>query len=239
MTDASALDLIDGSKLYGSIVRQILDGIEAGTFAHGSALPAERVLAAQLGVGRSSVREAIRVLEHAGILDVRSGSGTYVVDPGSPKAAILRAEATLTGEHSPLDVMTARRVLEPECAALAAAQRHERDLELLGDAVERQHRLVATGADPAAADIDFHLMLARATHNPVLALLLERVVDIMRRPTWTGLKLASREHAGAEQDVVEHAAVLDAVTRRDEGGAAAAMASHLASVERDLSAQVD
>ena len=114
------LQAIDRTKLYASIVEQILDGIESGAFPPGSALPAERILAARLGVSRSSVREAIRVLEHAGLLDVRTGSGTYVADPGPPKVAMLRAQAALKGEQSPIDVMAARRAVEPTCAGLGS-----------------------------------------------------------------------------------------------------------------------
>src|SRR5919201_6010956 len=104
---------IDRTKLYASIVDQIVDGVRAGAFLPGRPLPAERALAAQLGVSRSSLREAIRVLEHAGVVDVRTGSGTYVSERGVSKAAMLRAQAAMVGEHSPLDVVAARRALEP------------------------------------------------------------------------------------------------------------------------------
>lgn len=242
-TGAAAFHLraIDRSRLYASIVEQILDGIESGAFRPGTALPAERSLAADLGVSRGSVREAIRVLEHAGILEVRTGSGTFVVDPGPPKVALLRAQAALTGEHSPLDVMAARRAVEPACAELAAQRRQERDLELIRGALDAQARLVQEGEDAAAADLDFHLAVATATHNPVLLSLLERVAEIMRRPPWTELKHASRggDRTGAERDVREHRAILAAVEERNTAEATVAMLVHLASVERDLLEHVD
>jgi GntR family transcriptional repressor for pyruvate dehydrogenase complex len=233
------LHAIDRPRLSSSIVDQLLAGIESGAFPPGRALPAERILAARLGVSRSSVREAIRVLEHAGILDVRSGSGTYVVDTGSPKVSSLRAQAALSGEHSPLDVMAARFAVEPACAQAAAAQRHERDLEIVRDAVAAQARLIEAGEDAAGADLEFHLAIARATHNPVLLLLVERLVEIMRRRPWSDLKHSSREHpAAARRDVRQHSAILAAVERGDPAAAARAMKRHLASVEQDLLAQV-
>ena len=234
------LQAIERTKLYASIVEQILEGIESGAFPPGSALPAERILAARLGVSRSSVREAIRVLEHTGLLDVRTGSGTYVVDPGPPKLAMLRAQAALTGEQSPIDVLAARRAVEPTCAGSAASQRHARDLDAARASVELQSRLLDAGEDAAAADLEFHLAVATATHNPVLLMLVERLAEIMRRSPWCDLKQASRrDPAGGERDIEEHLAVLAAIARRDPPGAAQAMEVHLESVERDLLEQVE
>jgi GntR family transcriptional repressor for pyruvate dehydrogenase complex len=237
---AFQLHTVERPRLSSSIVDQLLTGIESGAFPQGHALPAERILAARLGVSRSSVREAIRVLEHAGILDVRTGSGTYVVDTGSPKVASLRAQASLTGEQSPLDVMAARYAVEPACAKAAAAQRHERDLELIREAVSAQARLVEAGEDAASADLDFHLAVAGGTHNPVLLQLVERIVEIMRRRPWIDLKHSSRENpAAARRDVRQHGAILRAIELGDPPAASRAMRTHLASVERDLLAQVE
>jgi GntR family transcriptional repressor for pyruvate dehydrogenase complex len=234
------LQAIDRSRLYLSIVEQILQGVESGAFPPGSALPAERLLAARLEVSRGSVREAIRVLEHAGVLDVRTGSGTYVTEAGLSKAALLRAQAALTGEHSPLDVIAARRAVEPICAEIAAAQRHERDLVTIRETVARQAELGASGEDAAEVDLHFHLAIAGATHNPVLVLLVERLAEIMRRRAWSDLKQRTRlTPADAHRDVVEHTGVLDAVAAGDGPAARRAMRKHLSSVEQDLLAEIE
>jgi GntR family transcriptional repressor for pyruvate dehydrogenase complex len=234
------LQAVGRTKLYASIVEQILEGIETGAFPPGTALPAERVLAVRLSVSRSSVREAIRVLEHTGVLDVRTGSGTYVAEPDSPKVAMLRAQAALIGEHSPIDVMAARSALEPTCAESAAGQRHESDLQAICAALELQEQLVEADEDASSADLDFHLAVAEATHNPVLVLLVERLVEIMRRSPWVDLKHASRETpGGALRDVREHRAVFDAIERGDAPAASRKMRAHLRSVERDLLEQVE
>ena len=80
----AAFQAVGRPKLYASVVEQILASIRSGLFPPGSALPAERTLASRLQVSRGSLREALRVLEHAGVLDIRTGSGTYVAteDPG-------------------------------------------------------------------------------------------------------------------------------------------------------------
>lgn len=237
---SSQLPTVDRTRLSAAIVDQILAGIESGAFPPGRALPAERLLAARLGVSRSSVREAIRILEHTGILDVRTGSGTYVTGAGSAKVAGLRVQAALTGEHSPLDVIAARRGIEPFCAQLAANERHERDVELIRAAVDTQAALTESGGDAEAADLDFHLAVAAATHNQVLLLVVERLVEIMRRGPWADLKHRSREDAaGLLRDVNQHRAVLAAIERANGTVAARAMRTHLAAVERDLLAHVE
>src|SRR4051794_24436657 len=151
------LHAIDRSKLYASIVDQIVEGVRAGAFPPGKALPAERALASRMGVSRSSVREAIRVLEHAGVLDVRTGSGTYVSESGVTNAAMLRAQAAMAGEHSPLDVIAARRVLEPITAELAAVHRNKRDIDAMRENIRQHAEQLADGADPEEIDYAFHV----------------------------------------------------------------------------------
>ena len=234
------LQAIDRTKISASIVEQILEGIETGAFPPGTALPAERVLAERLGVSRSSVREAIRELERAGLLDVRVGSGTYVKASRSHKLVLLRAQAALSGEHSPIDVIAARLALEPSCAEIAAGQRTASDLDGIGAMLAQQERLVEAGADASGADLGFHLAVAGATHNPVLLLLVERLVMIMRRSPWADLKQASRESpGGAVRDIRQHRAVLTAIERGDGPAAARQMRVHLQSVECDLLEQVE
>ncbi len=236
---AFELRIVDRTKLYTSIVDQIIDGVRAGAFPPGQALPAERALAAQLGVSRSSLREAIRVLEHAGVLDVRTGSGTFVSEAGVSKAALLRAQAALIGEHSPLDIVVARRALEPVCAELAAVHRHRHDVELLRAKIHEQAELNRRREDPEKVDLSFHVAVAAASQNPVLLALVERVVEIMRQGTWRTLKHRSRARpGGAERYLEQHRAILVAIERFDANGAARAMRHHLDAIEAGLLAEV-
>jgi GntR family transcriptional repressor for pyruvate dehydrogenase complex len=233
------LRTVDRSKLYTSIVDQIAEGIRSGAFPPGNALPAERILATQLGVSRSSVREAIRVLEHAGVLDVRTGSGTFVSESGLSKAATLRAHAALLGDHSPLDVMVARRALEPLCAELAAANRRHGDIQALRKMMSEQKTLVEASLDPAEVDLRFHMAVAAAAHNPVLLVLVERLIEIMRQSTWRELKHRSNERHGTFLLFLhQHAAILAAIERSDPDLAGTEMRTHLAAVEDGLLAEV-
>jgi GntR family transcriptional repressor for pyruvate dehydrogenase complex len=233
------LRTVDRSKLYSGIVDQLVDGIRSGGFPPGSALPSERILATQLGVSRSSVREAIRVLEHAGVLDVRTGSGTFVSEAGLSNASMLRARAAVLGDHSPLDVVVARVALEPLGAEGAATHRRSRDLEFLRSTVDQQEVLIHQGADPADVDMDFHLGIASASNNPVLHLLVERLVAIMRQATWRELKYRSNQRGGTfELFLAQHKAILEAIEAREPERAAAEMLQHLKSIEVGLLSEV-
>jgi GntR family transcriptional repressor for pyruvate dehydrogenase complex len=229
------LRTIDRSKLSLSIVDQLVEAIRTGGLQPGTALPAERILATQLGVSRSSVREAIRVLEHAGVLDVRTGSGTFVTEAGVSNVAMLRAQAAALGDQSPLDMIVARLGLEPLCAELAAVNRRGRDIEVLRHSLELQTELVSRDEDPTDVDLDFHLAIASASQNTVLLLVLERLVPIMRQGTWRELKQrsAGRNHT-FRLYLRQHESIFAALEAGDGPAARETMREHLASIEAGL-----
>jgi GntR family transcriptional repressor for pyruvate dehydrogenase complex len=223
------------SKLYATVVEQILASIRSGQFPPGSALPAERILASQLQVSRGSLREALRVLEHAGVLDIRTGSGTYVSSEGGSNATLLRAQAAAIGEHSPLDLIIARTAIEPACAEQAALSHHPADLAALEEAYEEQARATDADEDVTEADLAFHLALAAASRNGVLLALESTLIDLMHEQTWSELhcRSRSREHA-ATQYLEHHRLVLQAVAARDARRARQVMAMHMSAVETVL-----
>ncbi len=244
------LRTIDRTKLYTQIVDQILEGIRSGTFPPGTALPPERTIAEQLGVSRGSVREAIRVLEHAGVLDVRIGSGTYVTEAGLSKRAILRARTNLLGEVSPLDVLMARKAIEPVCAEQAAANWFQRDLDLLNSRIVEHAELIEKYVEgtaesventkddhrhPLRADYDFHIGIASAAHNAVLVTLVESLAEPLLGPHSKEILV----RAGYERDLDDHRAILAAIEQRDGARAAAAMRDHLDWVETHVMTEVD
>lgn len=225
---------VDRTKLYSSIVDQIVDAIRGGAYAPGTALPAERILAQQLAVSRSSVREAIRVLEHAGVVDVRIGSGTYVTEASSLKAATLRAHTALLGESSPIDVMVARRAIEPVCAREAAINARDRDLEALRQALDEQEALTQQHRNPRPADMRFHVAVASATCNPVLALIVQRLADMMQEG-YQELQHQTEQRPGVwDRYLEQHGRVFAAIKSRDPEAAASAMIWHLDAVAAEL-----
>ncbi|HTT92104.1 MAG TPA: FCD domain-containing protein [Acidimicrobiales bacterium] len=188
---------------------------------------------------KSEIR-AIRILDYAGILEVRTRSGTYVSETALAKGIELRAHAALRGEESPLDTMVARRALEPVNARYAALNRHVRDLSSLKRSVRDQRRLIDRGDDPNEVDRDFHIAVAAASHNPILSLLFERVADVMHQRTWTELKHNSRSKGDHQERYLrQHHSILDAIERGDSAAASSAMLEHLDAVEEGLLEQLD
>lgn len=231
---------IDKTRLPATIVHRIEESIRWGELEPGQPIPAERQLSDQLGVSRSSLREAIRILEHAGVLEVRSGSGTFVTPDALSRATTMRAQAALDGEESPLDIMVARRAIEPVCAHHAALHRRASDLKLLVERLEK-HRSVIEGtrSEVAEANLGFHSALVMATHNPVLINLSERLEEIMDRGAWHVMKLRLPGHQGSDVDLTkryvrEHEVILDAVKRSDAEAAEAAVSAHLDSIEKQM-----
>lgn len=227
-------------KVYASVVDQILESIRAGRLTPGSALPSERELAAQFQVSRGSLREAIRVLEHAGVVEVRVGSGTFVTQDSSSSVATLRAKAAVIGEHSPLDLVVARAAIEPVCAEQAALSHRPSDLKAIQQTVDHQIALMEAGDDITVADTAFHMAVAAATHNGVLLALQHTLSELMRENMWNELRhrLRKRSHS-AEEYVEHHRLVLRAIEQRDARKAFQVMSTHMMSIELGLIAELE
>ena len=222
-------------KPYQAIVEQVLNGINAGDLNPGSALPAARTLATQFGVPLGTVREALRVLEHAQVVEVRAGSGSYVTEAAQTKAAMIHAQAAAAGDHSPLDLVAARQLLEPGAARLAAEHHDSEDLAVLRRHLDEQRRLTLGGSDPADPDWRFHLSVANASRNSVVASLMEVIAQSMHERSWKELKARSRELEGSGNLFLdEHEAVFAAIEQRDGPGAERAMQHHICSIEGRL-----
>lgn len=204
----------------------LLERVRSGAWPLDHRLPGEQALAAELGVGRSTVREAIRQLAGRGVLDSRQGSGVYVVstDTTDDWDEVLRR-----GEI--VDVLEVRAALEVEAAGLAAARRTPADLRTMATALARRGQVAAT-ASPAEyvdADLAFHRAVVDAAHNAVLAELFTTFVPRLRRAM---VAMVDLDRAGTthRHDQGAHGAILDAVRARDAGRASAAAREHLAAV---------
>ena len=148
--------------LVDHAIDQLRQSITSGEWPVGTQIPTEPGLATALGVGRNTVREAVRALAHSGILEVRRGDGTYV-----------RATSEISGALSRMcdsklrEVLQVRRCLEVEGARLAAAARTDEDLRELRELLERRDAR-HDRAEFARADADLHFAVVRASHNAVL-----------------------------------------------------------------------
>ncbi len=215
------------------VVRQLVELLTAGELAPGSRLPPERALADSLGVGRSAVREALAALEILGIVQVRPGSGTYLRGGMSDLLPTTLSWGLMLAASRTRELVELRGSLEEQAAELAAQRAPDESL----DALDRYVAAMAAAVEdlPAfvEADASFHVLLASATGNEVLADLLQSVRSLLR--VWVERGLRTREQA--EAAVAQHRAVLAAVRRHDAPAARAAMAAHMATAsERVLSA---
>jgi DNA-binding FadR family transcriptional regulator len=165
--------------LCDEVVAQFEALIAAGEWPVGSKIPPEPELVAALGVGRNTVREAVRALEHAGVLEPRRGDGTYVRATSDLGAALLRRARRTTVRH----VLAVRASLERDAAAAAALNRTDADVAAIRAAVEAR-RAACTGTDRArfaAADVAFHRAVVIATGNPVLIDLYAGLTEAVER----------------------------------------------------------
>lgn len=210
-----------------SLVDQAIEGMRAllasGEWSLGTRIPPEPVLAADLGVSRNTVREAVKALAHVGVLEVRRGDGTYVAATTEVQALIRRQAERVEIEH----LLEVRHAIEVRAAALAAGRRTDGDLGAL-DAIAAQ-RLAALDAGDGAgfvdADVDFHVAVVAAAHNPLLSELYDGLVETLRASIDDPIQGYSPMHA-------EHEAVLEAIRSGDAAAAAAASAELLDHVTR-------
>jgi len=210
------------SRLYEGIVRQIQDLIAAEHLQPGDRLPGERELADLLSVSRASVREALRVLDYIGVVDVRSGEGTFVAT--TPPTPLDASVYSLLSERTFLiDLVEARRIVEEGIGQLAARRATREDLEALGVFLSQRERDLAAGKHDLASDVAFHAMLAEATGNPVLVSLMRHLNEL-----W----LQSREKTGRKPTSPHkahqfHRQILAAVRRRQPASARRLLRRHL------------
>ena len=228
------LHTVEPLRLYRQIAGQIAALIDNGEFAAGSRLPAERELATLLGVSRTSVREAVISLEIAGRVEVRVGSGIFVAEPGAAQIAGLVDEGP-----SPFELLAARRMIEGEIAAMAAKTARKADIAAMRGTVERMRETSESFTRRDAADREFHVRLAAATRNGSLALVVEGMWQQRRGKMWSRIETYFHTKKIRAATLVDHAAIIDAIERRDADGARAAMHRHLARVEREFQRQWD
>ncbi len=213
--------------LVAQVVASLSDQVLDGAWVPGERLPSLVELGGELDVGLSTVREAVQVLVHRGVLESRQGSGTFVRADQSDLPLSLRLARAAT-----LDVYEARRSIEVEGARLAALRRTDTDLVTLRAAATRraQARLCGGLSEWALADLDLHRAVLAATHNPVLGVLFDSFADAQAQ-AFTDQSL----DPGSDVDTAaEHEQLVDAIADRDPTAAVAATLSYLDQCEADL-----
>ncbi len=218
------LKLVEPLRLYRLIAEQLRGAVNSGDYPPGTRLPAERDLARQLGVSRPSLREALIALEVEGVIEVRTGSGIYVL---GPRRARRGERAAKKPEWSPLQLMSARELLEGEVAALAARQARKADIAAMEQALQAMRAEVSNGQGPRRGDEAFHNAIAQACGNEVLRDTVRQYEQARYAPIFTRLGGYFETRSSWNAAIREHEAVLDAIRARDPEAARSAMHHHL------------
>jgi len=222
------LQAVEPQRLYRQIAAQLRTLISQGELAVGSRLPAERDLAQQLGVSRPSVREALIALEVEGWVEVRTGSGIYVLDRSSPASRVAARQPQIPAdEWGPLELIRARRVVEGEIAALAATEARAEHIAAMAQALARMQRDADADVLPLEGDRDFHTTIVEACGNTVLIETVQRFWDSRRGPLFERLTGYFETLDSWRAAIAEHEAILLAIRSRDPAAARLAMHRHM------------
>jgi GntR family transcriptional regulator, transcriptional repressor for pyruvate dehydrogenase complex len=213
---------VRSSRLYEDVVAQFEDLIRKGELKPGTRLPSERSLSEHMNVSRNILREAFRLLEYQGFIQVRAGAGRYVRDI-DPNSAIGDDKFKDVARASLSDAIGARKILEPSIARLAALHRTDRQADEL--------RRLATVGDTWTDNANFHVAIAEATGNFVL-IRLERELLEQTRQIRLSYSLSEEEKTVLKR---EHIDICEAIRNKDPDSAEAAAMQHVAKANRRLS----
>lgn len=211
------------------VAAQLAEQITEGRWQPGDRLPSESELCAALGIGRSTLREALKSLAFVGLVQMRPGEGTYVMDGTQVLVERLNARGLLRTEKELDDVGEARLILETELAALAAERMEPADLDSLEEILaQMEQSLDGEGRDYAALDVEFHLAVAKSSKNRLLHQLLVPIREtlqefIAKSQELPGIKRSAHEH---------HTKILAALRERNPEKARRAMRAHLQTCDK-------
>ena len=225
---------VQSRRIYESIVIQIKRSIDNGHFSPGDQLPSERELAEMFGVGRTSVREALRALEAEGLIVTRQGQGTFISHKESNCFAEHFAELLMQNECTPLHILEARTGIEVHMARLAAKKREDEHLIQLSSFLDKMEDLIRQGKPPTEPDQAFHLVIAEASQNIILRDLFENILDLMQCSMWLEAKEAVLEDSLVTNKYLEqHQTIYAAIRDQRPEDAAAHMHTHLKAIYED------
>jgi DNA-binding FadR family transcriptional regulator len=219
------------SPLVELAVSQLREQVMSGQWPVGGRLPAETELAQRLEVGRSTVREAVRALVHAGLLETRQGSGTYVrsLTPGAGWEPRLRRAAVL-------EAYEVREALEVQAARLAAGRRTEADIGALRACLAARDSARGSDVRFVEADLAFHRAVVAAAHNPLLAEMFDSFAAVLREAL---IAIRSDQAVQGPDADAAHARLAAAIEAGDAAAAAQATHDHLDPTAANLRSLID
>lgn len=227
---------VAAGRISAEIVEQIKGAILAGDIPPGDRLPAERELAEQFGVSRVTVRDALRILEASGLIEIRVGArgGAIVTLPGTARVGEGIANMLAMSSVGPAHVTEARLVFELGTIALVCERADADDIAALSEICERSEAALADGTFSVTLSAEFHTRLAQSTHNPAIGM----IIDSFQGPLLMSLQRA-KEHAPqmGHEGTQEHWELVRAIEARDVDRAETIMREHLTRTATRLAAR--
>ena len=229
-----AINLGVTSSLPTRVAEHLSREIHSGRIAPESRLPPETSLAAELGVSRNVVREAISQLRADGLIYVRQGSGAYALPPQDSK--VIRLDPQSLGNANDLgQLFELRAILETEAAGLAATRLQASGLDVLADALKRMQGHERTRDDSVAADLEFHREISRATGNAYILTFTSFIASQIRDTIYLARRAQPIEVV-VDETIAEHEAIFAALAARDPMRARAEMRKHMVKSGRRVGA---
>ncbi|MBM5575355.1 FadR/GntR family transcriptional regulator [Deefgea sp. CFH1-16] len=222
------LPIIKAERLYQKISKLLIQQIKDGKFIAGQALPAERDLSQQLGVSRSSVREALIVLEILGWVDIRTGNGVFVKN-----LLPAQAEPNEFDEISVEELLKARELIEGELAALAAINASDAQLLALQQVMQQMQDNAKDSSEFHDLDMKFHFLIGELTGNTILEKILKDLWNQRYSAIFTRFEALCADDV-SEVMLLDHQNITAALVNRDANAARQAMRTHLQHVYSKL-----
>ncbi|HKV02025.1 MAG TPA: FadR/GntR family transcriptional regulator [Ktedonobacteraceae bacterium] len=224
---------IQSVRVFEQVAEQIEKRILDGELRSGDRLPTERHLAEQFHVSRTAVREAMKILAQKGLVDMRPGRGTIVIDGANAAMQdsidlVMKLRLGEVGGSN--NLVEVREILEVEIAALAAARAAEKEIAAMREAVKIMDESLDDADAFIAADNRFHEALAQATQNTLIFILVNSIVNLLSEQR----KQIFDVEGGPQRGQIHHKRILESVIRRDPQAARDAMRSHLRQVREDV-----
>jgi GntR family transcriptional repressor for pyruvate dehydrogenase complex len=230
MNKFSHIKIVKSLSLIEKTEEVLIEHLLSGNIEPNSYLPSETDLCAKLGVGRTTLREAVKALESKGFIKRRHGKGMQVVDESHRAAADILALLLKRKKTSVRDLLEVRRIVETQAAALAAERATPEQLENLRKSLALLQSQGSSTKEDIRADLNFHLAVASATGNVLIRLILETIRPFLEKTIISCLRVAPKNELTREY----HKKMLAAIASRNPKKASAAVLEHLRGTEEML-----
>src|SRR5271168_1783390 len=211
------------TTLTADICRKMVSHLIRGVWSEGEKIPAERELCQTLGVGRASLREALKALEIMGMIETRLGDGTYVCKRSDFFSRPLLWAIASSSEADARELVEARTLIEVELAGLAAERATSEDLRLIGEQLSTMEKTKKNPQEFVQADVDFHLAIGHAASSRILMNALQLIRNLLQKWILSAVAVESVPEKACEQ----HRRILLAIKNRDGVAARKQMRNHL------------